>query len=639
MEAKKILVVEDEILVALDIKNKVIRLGYEVVDIVAAGEAAIEKVNETHMDLILMDISLAGDIDGIEAAKRIQSHFDIPIIYLTAHSDKDTLERAKLTGPYGFIVKPFDKRSLHAAIEMALYKHQMEAKLREKEENFRNLAENASDGILMTTVDGSHVFANQRATELTGYNASQLQNLYFNEFISPGKNRKESEEWLKESIFPQKREITIEREEQRTTILEMTGTKTIWHGQPAVLVLLRDITRLKRAEEERNRLLAYLEEARKMEALGTLAGGIAHDFNNLLSIIMGFTELIIADLTGESPYHTRLEKVLQACLRAKDLVKQILTFSRPGDTDLKPVKLSSIIQESLKHLRSSIPANIDIQLDIKAGSDTVLADPMQINQVLINFCDNAVYAMREAGGVLEVILEELELTRTDAVSIYDLKPGHFVRLTMRDTGKGMEPAVMKRIFEPYFTSKSVGEGSGLGLAVVHGIVKNHGGAITVQSSPGKGSTFQVYLPKTRKKIITDKIIAISGLIPKGHERILFVDDEEAVVDLVKNMLEYLGYQVVTKTSGFEALERFKSEPDQFEMIITDMIMPKMTGAELAKEILKIKPGIPIIICTGYSEKNCVEAVTSINIKGIIKKPLVMRQLAHTIRNALEDKNS
>jgi PAS domain S-box-containing protein len=585
-----------------------------------------------------MDISLEGDIDGIEAAGRIQRHFDIPIIYLTAHSHPQMLERAKITEPYGYIVKPFERGSLHATIEMALYKHHMKVKLKEKDENFRNLAENASDGILIATVNGSHVYANRRATELTGYNVSQLLKVCFNGTLGYDKNGRGSENWPDETSLPQKREITIESGEKGTVSLEMTGTKTIWHGQPAVLVLLRDITRLKRAEEEKKRLGAYLDQVRKMEALGTLAGGIAHDFNNLLCIILGFTELVIADLPGGSPNRSKLEKVLEACLRAKDVVKQILTFSRPDDVDLKPLKISPIIREALKFLRSSIPANIDIQLDIKAESDVVTADPVKINQVIINICNNAFYAMKEQGGVLEVILEAVNLAGTALIPGHQLKPGLYVRLTIRDTGPGMEPGVMQRIFEPYFTTKSVGEGTGMGLAVVHGIVKKHGGAVTVQSEPGKGSTFQVYFPGTGKEAIAGKDITLPGFVPKGHERILFVDDEESVGDIVKHMLEHLGYQVVVKFNGLEALELFKSGPDQFDMIITDMIMPKMTGTELAKEILNIKPGFPVIICTGFSEKIREQELQSLNIETLLLKPLIRQEVAQVIRKTLDKNN-
>ncbi|NIM18554.1 MAG: response regulator [Candidatus Aminicenantes bacterium] len=518
--AGKILIAEDETIVALDIKKKLVKLGYNVTDIVSTGEEAIEKAGETTPDLILMDISLEGDMDGIEAAKRIRSRYDIPIIYLTAHSDKKTLDRAKVTEPWGYIVKPFERGSLHATIEMAIYKHQVKRKLEEK-------------------------------------------------------------------------------------------------------------------DEERNRLLAYLEQARKMEALGTLAGGIAHDFNNILSIILGFTELSISELSEEEPIYPNLKNVINACFRARDVVKQILTFSHPGEKQIKPVKVSSIVGESLKFLQSSIPSTIEIRQNITTAADVVLGDAAEINQVLINLCSNAVYAMRKEGGVLEVTLEDLELKDTAAIYLHDLNPGHYVRLTVTDTGYGMEEVVLERIFEPYFTTKEVGEGTGMGLALVHGIVKKHDGAVTVQSEPGKGTTFQVYLPISDKAISADTDIKTTGLIPRGDERILFVDDEKEVVDMAKRMLEYLGYHVETKINGLEALDMFKSQSQQFDLVITDLIMPKISGTAFAREISKIKPGISIIICTGFREKINKEEVENIGIDAVLLKPIVMHEIAQTIRNVLD----
>jgi len=290
-ELTKIFIVEDEGIVVADIKQLLLNLGYDVVGVVSTGEQAIEKIEENPINLILMDISLEGEMDGIEAAKRIQRRLDVPIIYLTAHSDKKTLERAKVTDPFGFIVKPFDKPTLHTSIEMAIYKHRMKKKLEEKDETFRNLAENAVAGILIAAADGSHVYANQRAVELTGYTPSQLLDLCLPEFIAADENCKNKGNRLDETFFPKRCGITINREDKGTVTLEMTGTKTSLHGQPAVLMMLHDVTLLKQAETERDLLLAQREHARKMEALGTLANGVAHHINNILTIILGFTEL------------------------------------------------------------------------------------------------------------------------------------------------------------------------------------------------------------------------------------------------------------------------------------------------------------------------------------------------------------
>jgi two-component system cell cycle sensor histidine kinase/response regulator CckA len=632
-ELTRIFIVEDEGIVAADIKQLLLNLGYGVVGVVSTGEEAIEKVEETPINLILMDISKEGEMDGIEAAKRIRRRLDVPIIYLTAHSDKKTLERAKVTDPFGYIVKPFDKPTLHTSIEMAIYKHRMKKKLEEKDETFRNLAENAVDGILIAAADGSHVYANQRAVELTGYTPSQLLDICLPEFTAADENLKKKENRLDETYFRKRCGITINREDKGIVTLEMTGTKTILHGQPAVLMMLHDITQLKQVEGERDRLLAQREHAGKMEAIGTLANGVAHHINNLLMIILGYTELAMSEFSEESHTYSRLKKVIQGSLRARDVVQQILTFSNPGVIERQPVRIGPMIAESLRLLWSSIPSTIDIWENITAKSDVVLADPSQINQVLINLCNNAIDAMKEQGGILEVILEEVELNEAAAVPDPDLEPGCFLKLTVGDTGHGMTPEVMKRVFEPFFTTRAVGECTGMGLAVVHGIVKNHGGAVTVQSEPGKGSIFQVYLPKSEKEVKWG--MEVTGRSPGGHERILFVDDEKLVVDAVKEMLDCLGYRVTAKTSSVDALELFKREADRFDMVITDLIMPELTGLEMAKEILKNKPGIPLMVFTGFSERIDEKEAKAIGIDAVLKKPLLMRELAQKIRNVLD----
>jgi signal transduction histidine kinase len=521
MEKIRVLIVEDEAVVALDIKKKLIKLGYTAADIVTTGEDAVEKVNVSPPDLILMDISLEGEMDGIEAAERIRGGFDIPIIYLTAHADKKTLDRARVTEPFGYIVKPFEKETLHATIEMALYKRRMMKKVKE-------------------------------------------------------------------------------------------------------------------AEEEKKRLMAYLEKAHRLESLGTLAGGIAHNFNNILSIILGFTELAMSDLPEDSPVYSNLENVLQGCFRARDAVKQIMLFSNPVSGKMGLVRIGLIVEESLKFLRSYMPENIEIRQNIAREPGAIMGDAAQIHQVFINLCTNAVNAMKEKGGLLEVTLEPVELEKTTAGYLHDLKPGNYTRLTVADTGCGMTPGTMERVFEPYFTTMGIGEGSGMGLAVVHGIVKNHGGAVTVQSEPGKGSTFQVYLPLSEAEVESETHMKPSGLTPRGHERILFVDDEEGVVDMVKKMLEYLGYQVETKINSQEALETFKSQPDQFDLVITDMIMPNISGIKLTREIREINPAVSIIICTGFRENIAKEEIESLGIGAVMVKPIVMQEMAQIIRDVLDN---
>ncbi|MBW1939018.1 MAG: PAS domain S-box protein [Deltaproteobacteria bacterium] len=386
---------------------------------------------------------------------------------------------------------------------------------------------------------------------------------------------------------------------------------------------------------EKKKLESQLRQAHKMEALGTMSGGIAHDFNNILSIIVGNTELAMYEVPEWHKARHNLKEVRKACLRAKDVVKQILAFSRETKEERKPVELGPIIKESLKFLRSSIPATIRIDQHISAESDTVLADATQISQVLLNLCTNAAHAMEEKGGTLEVNLKGIELDK-DAVSQYlDLAPGSYLRLSVSDTGQGIEPKLIDRIFDPYFTTKEVDEGTGLGLSVCDGIVKNHGGAITVDTEPGKGSTFHVYLP------IIEPIEEISEPeaeepIPTGHECILFIDDNLALMEMGKEMLEHLGYEVVTRTSSIEALELFRVRSDKFDLVITDMTMPNMTGDKLAGELMKIRPDIPVILCTGFSERISKERAKTMGIKAFLMKPVVRREIAETIRKVLDE---
>ena len=414
-------------------------------------------------------------------------------------------------------------------------------------------------------------------------------------------------------------------------ILELVATRIRDH-QGAVLGAIQcahDVT-------DKVHLQKQLQHAQKMEAVGTLAGGIAHDFNNILTAVMGFTEMALSKISAGSPARPDLERVLDAGARARDVVRQILTFSRPTELEQKPILVTPLVKEALKLLRSSLPTTIDIQQDIAVSPEegVLLGDPTEIHQVLMNLCTNAAHAMRAKGGVLRV---ELAGAVADAslVSRYpDLRPGPYVRLTVSDTGHGIDATVMERIFDPYFTTKEPGEGTGLGLAVVQGIVKGYGGAITVHSKPGKGATFHVFLPRIEEVIVPQ---AEPVEVPAtGNERILFVDDEKALVDLGKRMLESLGYLVDAKTNSVDALDVFSAGPDAFDLVITDMTMPNLTGMELAKKVMAIRPDIPIILCTGFRDLADGKESKAIGVREVLMKPYVTSDLAKAIRKVLDE---
>ena len=386
-------------------------------------------------------------------------------------------------------------------------------------------------------------------------------------------------------------------------------------------------------EGEKDYLETQLQQAQKMEAIGTLAGGIAHDFNNILGGIIGYAELAKMKAPEGSNIIAYLDKMIKSGDRAADLIKQILTLSRQHKQKQRPVQVRHIIKETLSLLRATLPTTIEIRQDLAKDAGVVNADPTQMHQVIMNLATNAGHAMQKDGGVLEVTLANVELDDLSAEKHLDLDAGSYLRLTVSDTGYGMTSEIMERIFDPYFTTKDTGEGTGLGLSVAQGIIKAHGGTITVYSEMGKGTTFHVYLPLILEEEREEK--KSEGPLPTGNERILFIDDEQVLVDIGGQILEQLGYEVVTKRSSVQALELFRAEPDRFDLVITDMTMPHMTGDKLAQELMKIRPKIPIILCTGHSGLVSEEKAEEIGIKAFVMKPLVMRNLAETVRKVLD----
>ncbi len=880
MEKAQVLIVEDDGIVAMDIESRLKNLGYSVSGTVIYAEKAIEKVEELKPDLVLMDIVLKGGMDGIEAAEIIRSRFDIPVVFLTAYADEERFGRAKLTIPFGYILKPFQDRDLKITIEMALYTAKVDAErkqaeerllqestmrgvlldnlpcvalilkketreiaasnkaakqigavpgktcyqtcaqrddtcsfclapklwatgdpqrleveyegtyyegiwvplteelyvhyifditdrkkaeeaLRESEEKFRNLFNNAEVGMFRTRIDGSEIldmnekfleifcrtreemkdspsvihwadpsqreemvhrlelegrvtnfecgmlnkhgevrtcltslrlyrdqdilegsiiditdrkraeealreseqryrrltenakdliwrtdtkgkilFVNSTVETLLGYSQKDAINLHLKEYMT-----KESEKLLSDEInrslsdkshsdhfrieveYISKNNKIIPFEINASILFDTNGEVIGYEG------ISRDITERKIAQEENKNLERQLQQAQKMESIGTLAGGIAHDFNNILFPIIGYAEMVLEDTSEGSSLRNSINEILHGAKRAGDLVKQILTFSRQADQELKPLQVHFVIKEVLKLMRSSLPSTIKIKQSLKKACGFVIADPTRIHQVAMNLMTNAYHAMEETGGEMEVTLKEVELG-VDDLKDQSMTPGAYVCLTVADTGPGMDQAVISRIFEPYFTTKENGKGTGLGLAVVHGIVKSYKGDIKVYSEPGEGTAFHVYLPVIKSQVETDEAEAVTP-VQKGTERILLVDDEDSIVRMEKQMLERLGYHVTERTSSIEALEAFRAAPDKFDLVITDMTMPNMTGVQLSQKLLEIRSDIPIIICTGFSTKIDDAKATAAGIRGYVMKPIIMREIAKKIREVLE----
>lgn len=411
--------------------------------------------------------------------------------------------------------------------------------------------------------------------------------------------------WIQERGYP----IT---DDQGNTVL-MTG-------------LCTDITERKKVEEQ-------LRQSHKMQAIGNLAGGIAHEFNNVLGIILGNAELALDDVPDWNPARESLKEIRTASYRAKEVVRQILSFARKTMRSLKPVEINTIVEESLKLMRASIPTMVDIQSKIPSEPKTILGDPTDIHQIVINLFTNASHAMRGTGGVLEVGISEVRLNENEATQYEDVKPGDFVKLTVKDSGTGITPEVLEKVFEPYFTTKEFGEGTGMGLAVVYGLVKKCKGAIDIRSTVGEGTTIEILFPKIEEKAPTAS--TAEGELPKGNEKILLVDDDASIVRMVSQMQERLGYSVEGMTESVAALERFRSNPDAFDLVITDMAMPKMSGDQLAAELIKVRKDIPILLCTGHSDTIDEAKAKQMGIREFAMKPLDKGKLARLVRHILD----
>jgi len=512
--------------------------------------------------------------------------------------------------------------------------------LRKSEEKYRFVTENATDVLWQTDLTGKLTFVSPSFKNLLGYDVEEAVGMNMLELLTP-ESEKHAANLLQQrletdnkfngpQVLPFMLELKYKHKQGDLRHCEVTARFIRDNNNEPI-----GITGVTRNITEKKKLETQLLQAQKMEAIGTLAGGIAHDFNNILAAIMGYTELARLDTPQESNQRKMLDEVLNSSVRAKDLVGRILTFSRKDEHEEKLVQLAPIIKEGLKMLRASIPSTIEIQQNIHEQSWAVMIDPIQIHQVLMNLCTNAAHAMREKGGILKVGLEDIDLDSSTVSKYPGLVPGPYVKLTVSDTGHGMSEAIKMKIFDPYFTTKEQGKGTGLGLSVLHGIVKSHGGEIRVESEPDKGTTFEIFLPEIdgtpSERTTTLKIL------PKGDKDkcILFVDDEQILVNLGQLMLEELGYNFVVQTNPVKALEIFRTEPDKFDLVITDQTMPIMTGEKLAEELLNIRPDIPIVLCTGYSELITEDKIKTVGIEEFVMKPYELGNLAETIRKVLD----
>ena len=625
-----------------------------------SGPEGIEKAIAESPDTILLDIKMPG-MHGYEVCKRLkheESTKNIPVIMLTAikTGSADFIQGLEV-GADAYLAKPIDEYVLVAQVNTSLRIKKAEDALREQKDLLEDMVQKKTEALRKSeqqlravfdaTRDVSFIIADTHdpeypviefspgAEKIFGYKRAEIighpvsivyQAEEVAKFISANRQLRNDEAGFSGET------ILMRKSGEKFPALFSTYPLFDERGEMyAALGVSIEISKQKRLE-------AQLRQSQKMESIGTLASGIAHDFNNILAAIIGYAELTKYDVPKNSTIRKNLEEILKAGNRARDLVKQILSFSRKTKKEFLPVQPGSIVKEVMKLLRSSLPAFIEIREKITA-SGNIMGDATQLHQVIMNLCTNAYHAMmeEEGGGILKVSLSAVDLNAESAVQDAELKPGQYFMLTVSDTGQGMDGATMDRIFDPYFTTKKKDRGTGFGLSVVLGIVKSHGGAIMVYSKPEEGTTFHVYFPVFKGK---QKPAALKQTepVPTGDERILFVDDEPSLTELGQQMLELLGYNVTTRTSSLEALELFRSKTNQFDIVITDMTMPEMSGDRLAQELIKIRPDIPIIIYTGFSEKISKNRARDIGIRKFIMKPIVMSDLAKAVREALDGRN-
>jgi len=640
MNRGTLLLVEDDAILALHLRNLLEGNGYRIAGILARGEDVAPFVASTGVDLIVMDIELGGAMTGIAAA---QLTTKIPVIFLTAFSQDPLLDQAKAVGPYGYLIKPVQERELVVTIGTALERSRLDRELREKtkalersEANYRSLFTEMLDGFALheiitdpvgIPVDYRFLAVNPAFERMTGLKGSAIVGRTVLEVLPETEHY-----WIETYGW-----VALTGEpahfEEYTAALDRYFEVTAYCPSPGqIACIFADVTEKRLAEEEKNKLRLQLHQAQKMEAIGTLAGGIAHDFNNILAAIVGYAELARDDSIPGSPVAGDLQQVLLAAHRAKDLVKQILAFSRQGEGQRMALQPALLIKETVKMLRATLPTTIVINQDLEASGATILADPSHIQQLVMNLCANAYQAMEEGGGTLDLRLSQITLSE----ELGELPPGEYVRLSIGDSGPGIAPEVLPRIFDPFFTTKEVGKGTGMGLAIVHGIVKSCGGAITCSTTLGQGTTFEITLPRLAEEAVVEER-RDDDTIPGGREHILFIDDEEMLRDMGASMLNRLGYRVTTRSSSLEALVSFENHPHVYDLVITDQTMPGMTGIDLARRLLQLRPDLPIILCTGFSSQVSEERAKALGIKGFALKPLSKKDLAVLVRQLLDQR--
>lgn len=649
-DTPQILIVEDESIVALDIQNRLRRLGYLAPAFVASGEAAIAKTAELQPDLILMDIKLRGDMDGIEAARRIRDEFGTPVVYLTAFADEATLQRAKETEPLGYLVKPFEERELLATVRIALYRHQAERRIRNSEHKTRSIIEQAMDGIFLIDTDGRVVEWNSAQAEITDIPPEEALGQYawdiWERLVPEPLQPKLSASYLQTRIqqilatgrLPNHWRIA------ETEILRPDGERRtlqsrlfLIEGENGYMAgsVTRDVTESKRLDEA-------MRQAQMMESLGMLAGGAAHDFNNLLVAMLGQTSLALAKLPTEHPAATHIKKAVTAAERASELTRQMLAISGRGQFEKKALHLNHLIEDEYNLLRAIAPANIELILSLGDGLPLIEADARQTQQVLTNLVLNAIEAIGEQKGTIKIstavhLVNESQQLEPGTVGV-PLKQGRYIQLIVEDDGPGIDAQTKAKLFEPFFSTKQLGRG--LGLPAVVGIIRGHQGAISVSSQPGQGTTFSVLFPESDAMLEDDPKEENTNWgtavppIKKSADMpyVLVIDDQEAVCEAVVDILDMENIPVIKALSGQEGIKKYQEHQKNIGLVLLDLSMPGMDGNETFKVLRQIDPESPIILSSGYDEQNVYHKFGEMGVLGFLQKPYNLTDLLATVKH-------
>jgi PAS domain S-box-containing protein len=656
---KTVLVIDDEKAIRQSFADYLEDKGFRVL-IAENGRIGVDILDKETADLVLVDLRMP-EMDGLEVMAHIaEKSPDTPLIAVSGTGVISDAVEALHQGAWDYLLKPVkDMSTLAHAVDMALEKARLKEEnrryqrhleqmvvertselvqanenLSRNEQQFRTILDNIRAGIIIVDVASKRiVYTNPKTAEIAQAAIEEINGCLYHDILHPEQKDDDSVVDLDQDTDSSEH-ILKTHDGQEVPILQ-TSTRIHFKGKACLLVSFLDLSAQKAAMAEKEALQKQLRHVQRIEAIGTLAGGIAHDFNNILSVILGCTQLAIKEASQQQIDTRHMLQVQEAGNRAADLVQQILTISRKGELVKRPLRVSLIVKDVIKMLRATLPTTIDISHEIDNNSGMTLADPAQIHQIVMNLATNAAHAMRDTGGTLQLKLKNVNFDETAVYIDSTLAPGAYLMLTVSDTGHGMDAGTMERIFDPYYTTKSPDEGTGLGLAVVMGIVKGYKGAITVQSEPGYGTRFDLFFPRVDDDGKPEQPQSSSVSLPQGTETIILVDDEKLIGVIEREMLEKLGYQVHVESDSLELLRRFKENPDQFDLVISDVTMPKMPGDELARELLKICPDIPIILCSGFTTRITENDIKSMGVRDYLSKPIQLERLAMAVRRALD----